>query len=80
MAQLVVVIVPPAPGLTGLVHDHHVSRVLAASNVADANVLQSSQAHWLVDVVLGVVVVLLQLAGLQSLQMVKCQITSGFKM
>ena len=68
LAQLAKLIVSPAPGLPRLIHDHHVSGVLATAHVSDAHVLQGVDTHGLVHVVLGVVVVLLQLAGLQCLQ------------
>lgn len=67
LAELAVLVVAPAPGLPGLVHHDHVARVLAAAHVSDPRALQRRQPHRLVDVVLGVVAVLLQLAGLQGL-------------
>ena len=68
LPQLAVLVVAPAPGLPGLVHHDHVARVLAAAHVPDPRALQRRQPHRLVDVVLGVVAVLLQLAGLQGLK------------
>ena len=66
--ELAELVVAPAPGLPGLVHHDHVARVLAAAHVPDPRALQRRQPHRLVDVVLGVVAVLLQLAGLQGLR------------
>ena len=67
LSQLPKLIVPPAPGLPRLVYNHHVSRILTTAHVPDTHVLQRVDTHRLVHVVLGVVVVLLQLTGLQSL-------------
>ena len=42
VTQLTEVVVAPAPGLAGLVHHHHVGRVLPAPDVTDPDILQGS--------------------------------------
>merc|ERR1719228_757628 len=64
-AKLSVLIVTPAPRLARLVHHHSMRGIAPTSNMADTNFMQGLEEHGLVDVVLGVVVVLLQLARLQ---------------
>ena len=50
--ELAELVVAPAPGLAGLVHHHHVGRVLPAPDVTDPDILQGSNTHRLVNVVL----------------------------
>ena len=39
LAQLAKLVVPPAPGLASLIHNHHVGRLLPAAHHLDPHVL-----------------------------------------